>query len=52
MMEGTIVGFMKITGRYDLKEMAEMMVSAFLCECQGLLKLDEQLQKEYPDIAS
>jgi hypothetical protein len=28
------------------------MVSSFLCECHGLLKFDEQLQKEYPGIAS
>jgi hypothetical protein len=25
-----------------------VMVSVFLCECHGLLKLNEQLQKEYP----
>jgi hypothetical protein len=29
-----------------------VMVSDFLCECHGLFKLDEQLQKEYSDIAS
>jgi hypothetical protein len=26
------------------------MVFPFLCECHGILKLDHELQKQYPDI--